>query len=57
MAHARRKFEELRDTERSDLASEALLFDGSLHDIESKAREGPLHAAAVSACDSSTPVR
>ena len=44
MAHARRKFEELRDNERSDLASEALLFYGLLYDIESKAREGPLDA-------------
>jgi transposase len=44
MAHARRKFEELQDNERGDLASEALLFYGLLYDIERKAREGPIDA-------------
>jgi len=46
LAHARRKFEELKDTERSDLAAEALLFYGLLYDIEASAREQSLDAAA-----------
>jgi transposase len=45
-AHARRKFEELKDTERSDLAAEALLFYGLLYDIEANAREQSLDAVA-----------
>jgi len=44
-AHARRKFEELKDTERSELASEALLFYGLLYDVEASAREQLLDAA------------
>jgi transposase len=44
-AHARRKFEELKDTERSDLASEALLYFGLLYDFEAKARDQSLDAA------------
>jgi transposase len=44
-AHARRKFEELKDTERSELASEALLFFGLLYDAEASAREQLLDAA------------
>ena len=46
LAHARRKFEELKDTERSDLAAEALLLYGLLYDIESTAREKSLVATA-----------
>jgi hypothetical protein len=45
LAHARRKFEELHDTERSDLAAEALLFYGLLYDVEANAREQSLDAA------------
>jgi hypothetical protein len=45
MAHARRKFEELKDTERSELAAEALLFYGLLYDVEANAREQSLDAA------------
>ena len=45
MAHARRKFEELQDSERSELASEALLFYGLLYDVEANAREQLLDAA------------
>jgi transposase len=45
MAHARRKFEELKDTERSELAAEALLFYGLLYDVEANAREQALDAA------------
>jgi transposase len=45
MAHARRKFEELKDTERSELAAEALLFYGLLYDVEASAREQSLDAA------------
>ena len=45
MAHARRKFEELKDTERSELAAEALLFYGLLYDVEADAREQALDAA------------
>lgn len=40
-----RKFEELHDTERSDLAAEALLFYGLLYDFEANAREQSLDAA------------
>ena len=43
-AHARRKFEELQDNKRSEIASEALLYYGLLYDIESKAREERLDA-------------
>jgi len=45
MAHARRKFEELKDTERSELAAEALLFYGLLYDMEASAREQSHDAA------------
>ena len=44
-AHARRKFEELKDSERSELASEALLLYGLLYDVEATAREQQLDAA------------
>jgi transposase len=46
LAHARRKFEELHDGERSEIASEALLYYGLLYDIEAEAREQPLDASA-----------
>lgn len=45
MAHARRKFEELKDTERSELAAEALLLYGLLYDIEANIREQSLDAS------------
>jgi transposase len=44
MAHARRKFEELKNTERSELAAEALLFFGLLYDMEASARAQSLDA-------------
>ena len=45
MAHARRKFEELKDSERSELATEALIYYGLLYDVEAHAREQLLDAA------------
>ena len=45
MSHARRKFEELKDSERSELAVEVLLFYGLLYDVEANAREQSLDAA------------
>jgi len=45
MAPARRKFEEIKDTERSELAAEALLFYGFFYDVEANAREQSLDSA------------
>lgn len=39
MAHARRKFEELHQNQRSEIAAEALLYYGLLYDVEAEARE------------------
>ena len=44
MAHARRKFHELHENQRSEIAAEALVFYGLLYDIESEAREQRLDA-------------
>lgn len=44
MAHARRKFEELHENQRSELAGEALVYYGLLYDIETEAREQRLEA-------------
>jgi transposase len=46
MAHARRKFHELHENQRSEIAAEALVFYGLLYDIESEARERRLDALA-----------
>jgi transposase len=45
MAHARRQFEKLKDSKRSEVAAEALIFYGLLYDIEANAREQLLDAA------------
>jgi len=44
MAHARRKFDELHQNQRSEIAAEALLYYGLLYDIEAEAREQRLDA-------------
>jgi transposase len=44
MAHARRKFHELHENQRSEIAAEALVFYGLLYDIETEAREQRLEA-------------
>jgi transposase len=44
MAHARRKFEELHQNQRSEIAAEALLYYGLLYDVETEAREQKLDA-------------
>jgi len=44
MAHARRKFEELHQNQRSEIAAEALLYYGLLYDVEAQAREQQLDA-------------
>jgi len=44
MAHARRKFHELHENQRSEIAAEALVFYGLLYDIETEAREQRLDA-------------
>ena len=44
MAHARRKFHELHENQRSEIAAEALVFFGALYDIETEAREQQLDA-------------
>jgi transposase len=44
MAHARRKFEELHQNQRSEIAAEALLYYGLLYDVEAEAREQRLDA-------------
>lgn len=44
MAHARRKFEELHENLRSEIAGEALIYYGLLYDIETEAREQRLDA-------------
>lgn len=44
MAHARRKFEELHENQRSEIAAEALLYYGLLYDVEAEAREQRLDA-------------
>jgi transposase len=46
MAHARRKFEELHQNQRSEIAAEALVYYGLLYDIEAKARDQQLDAMA-----------
>jgi hypothetical protein len=46
MAHARRKFHELHENQRSEIAAEALVFFGVLYDIETEAREQQLDAIA-----------
>jgi transposase len=46
MAHARRKFEELHENERSAIAAEGLVYYGLLYDIEAEARERQLDASA-----------
>jgi len=43
-AHARRKFDELHQNQRSEIAAEALLYYGLLYDIEAEAREQRLDA-------------
>ncbi len=44
MAHARRKFHDLHENQRSEIAAEALVFFGALYDIETEAREQQLDA-------------
>lgn len=44
MAHARRKFHELHENQRSEIAADALVFFGALYDIETEAREQQLDA-------------
>jgi transposase len=44
-AHARRKFEELHENQRSEIAGEALIYYGLLYDIEAEAREQRLDAS------------
>ena len=44
MAHARRKFDELHQNQRSEIAGEALVYYGLLYDIETEAREQRLDA-------------
>lgn len=44
MAHARRKFEELHQNQRSEIAAEALLYYRLLYDVETEAREQRLDA-------------
>jgi len=45
MAHARRKFDELHQNQRSEIAGEALIYYGLLYDIETEAREQRLDAS------------
>jgi transposase len=45
-AHARRKFHELLENQRSEIAADALVFFGALYDIETEAREQQLDAIA-----------
>jgi transposase len=44
MAHARRRFDELHENQRSEMAAEALVYYGLLYDIERQARERRLDA-------------
>jgi transposase len=44
MAHARRKWHELYENQRSEIAAEALVYYGLLYDIEAEAREQRLDA-------------
>ena len=44
MAHARRKFHELHENHRSQIAAEALVFFGALYDVETRADEQKLDA-------------
>jgi transposase len=44
-AHARRKFDELHQNQRSEIAGEALVYYGLLYDIETEAREQRLDAS------------
>jgi transposase len=46
MAHARRKFHDLHENHRSEIAAEALVFFGALYDTEREAREQRLDAIA-----------
>lgn len=46
MAHARRKWDELLQNQRSELAAEALVYYGLLYDIEAQARSHQLDAIA-----------
>lgn len=44
LAHARRKFHELHENHRSQIAADALVFFGALYDVETRAREQKLDA-------------
>jgi len=44
LAHARRKFHELHENHRSQIAADALVFFGALYDVEMRAREQKLDA-------------
>jgi len=44
LAHARRKFHELHENHRSQVAADALVFFGALYDVETRAREQQLDA-------------
>jgi transposase len=44
MAHARRKFHELHENHRSQIAADALVFFGALYDVEARANEQRLDA-------------
>ncbi|MDB5392899.1 MAG: transposase [Rhodospirillales bacterium] len=44
MAHARRKFHEVHENHRSQIAAEALVFFGALYDVETRADEQKLDA-------------
>jgi hypothetical protein len=44
LAHARRKFHDLHENHRSQIAADALVFFGALYDVETRAREKLLDA-------------
>jgi transposase len=44
LAHARRKFHDLHENHRSQIAADALVFFGALYDVETRAREKQLDA-------------